>query len=334
MPDILVANTNTTDLGFLEPNLIDDVTVNCDMLTNAADGTPIKAIAWDERGRSIRTHLYFEDGQGNVAIQNIDNPIIGKRPDIVLGDDIRFPGVNYRAAVIYVAADDRVKIRFYTLTNIGTPGFTATADALEITLGSNKQLYAHDTDPQPHIDMWSDANNRITDYIGNNLHGMWEWVATWSEPNGGVSYYNNVWYAHGHINNSIITIPASLSGTIATVHKDRCKMSDVACYTDITTGQKIAAFVYCTPYDPNYMVVTELDMTTSGSHFVSAMTVLNSAWAFFPRIESMSQYHPWIEPAKWQVVVSASVGSPFNPQIPWLQYPYRFGGHLISTCRF
>nr|HQE11613.1 hypothetical protein [Flavipsychrobacter sp.] len=64
LPDVWVSDVTTTK-NHIPTTLLDDVVVNCDMITDVNSDLPIKAIVWDEGVLSRVSHLYFEDGAGN-----------------------------------------------------------------------------------------------------------------------------------------------------------------------------------------------------------------------------------------------------------------------------
>jgi hypothetical protein len=310
LPDVWVSDVTTTNSYIPDP-IIDDVVVNSDMITDVNSDLPIKAIAWDEGARSQTTHLYFEDGAGNRASFPYGGRTInGHRPDIVLGNDINNPTQNYRAAVVYVDQNDYIHVQFYTLKNAGTPNFEAVFSN-SIPLAKEQQsLPYYDTDPLPHIDMWSEPTTSITGSNGKSYHALYEWVATWSEPYLGTT---DVYYAQGHINGGALVTPRTTLSSFA-AHSGISDMSDVACYTEIATGRKRAAFCYTYQKRSN-LVVTEIDMTVPGSHFLYDSTHLTANWVLFPRIEAMSLYTSLLEPARWEVVT-------IEGQLWGLQHPY------------
>lgn len=296
LSDQFLSNVTTSILG--TPNTgADDVTINCDML-NDGGGNAIKAIAWDEGSRSDAGHLYFEDGQGNDVFLQFR----GVHPDIVLGHSDNLG--DYRAAVVYIVRVNTntsyAMIDFYDLTGLGTTGFTATY-ANTVQLSSNLGII-YDTDPVPHIDMWSDdvAGTQI-----NGLPGMREFAVTWNEASG-EPYYNWGRIATGTIN---INPPGFPKGDLVTPAFTTFRgFNDVACYTDVSptnplAPQRIAAITY--GEGGNTVVVQELDFTTASPTATQIIprTTYSTSYPYFPRIEAMSQHDGTLQ-TKWQTVVT------------------------------
>lgn len=290
LSDQFLANVTTYDAASASASSSeDDVTINCDML-NDGSGNAIKAIAWDEGSASFQAHLYFEDGQGNDVFLQFD----GVHPDIVLGN-----GENgaYRAAVVYIAGIYPV-IDFYTLTGLGTTSFAATYTGT-VQLSTNSVGSVSGSSDIPHIDMWSDntAGAQV-----NGLPGMWDFVVTWEEGLLGDINYN--W---GNIvSETMYDVSPGRQVNIAVPASGR-KFTDVACYTNLSTNTRWAAFTYV---DGVNVDVAEMNFTgaTPPSPLPALSTPINYGVGvtnnFLPRIEAMSQWDPSSFAIPWQMVVS------------------------------
>jgi len=314
LPDVWVSDVTTTK-NHIPTTLLDDVVVNCDMITDVNSDLPIKAIVWDEGVLSRVSHLYFEDGAGNRAsFQNDEHTFTGHRPDIVLGNDVFSPSPSanptYRAVVIYIDSADYIRVNFYNLTNAGTPAFNA-----KLTSSSQLSQYTqinffnpqyHDTDPMPHIDMWSEATANIIGTNGKAYHALYEWVATWSEINFQTGL-SNIFYTSGHINGTNYTpIPLQHTKTAA-LFKDSSDMPDVACGTNFVTGEKYASFVYRTFNPTTALQVADYNFTKDT---VTKYWNYRANTALFPRIEAMNLFDPSNE-ARWDVVSILGI-APFS----------------------
>jgi hypothetical protein len=248
----------------------------------------IKAVAWDQGTASNVTRLYFEDGQGHTATYMFP----GVHPDIVLGDDRNNPGQIYRAAVIYIRSGGYVVMDFYRLVGLGTPSFTVNYVST-VPLSNTNIGPLYNTSMNPHIDMWSDANNRV-----NGYPGMYEFAVTWNERNN--LYYNWGNIAAGTLNLAIGG--AQVNGSLATNGRKYC---DVACYTNVATGQPLATFCtgeYVAPWSCDLVAYT-LDFT-SGIPSLVGTNSTNFQDVMFPRIEAMNQYDPTTLATPWQIVSS------------------------------
>lgn len=268
----------------------DDVTINCDML-NDGSGNAIKAIAWDEGTGSNVTHVYFEDGQGNSVIVELS----GVHPDIVLGHNADGHS-DYRAAVIYIdrvsPTSSYVKLAFYDLTSLGGTGFTATPSGSPILLSTTDLGTVYDTRPIPHIDMWSDNSVGAT---VNGYPGMWDFAVTWNEA-------NQVHYNWGNISSATL-YDSSPNGQPVNASITSQLFTDVACYTDLSTGNKIAAFSYV---DGTNIYVYERNFSATPVPAFHNSTTFSQGITrnLFPRIEAMSQWNSSSITSPWLTVVS------------------------------
>ncbi len=287
-----------------------------------AHARPIKGIAWDEGTRSNQGHLYFEDGHGNDVFLQFH----GVHPDIVLGNSDN--SNDYRAAVVYIlrvnATTSYPMIDFYDLTGLGTTGFTATHTGT-LQLSTTNLGIIYDTDPIPHIDMWSD------DTPGAQINGypaMREFAVSWNEG-------NDVHYNWGRIGSGTVYLPLSTfpNGDKVNQSPTHRTYNDVACYTDVSTGQKLA--VFCYNEWPNGLVVYELDFTIASPTATFSTTTNFWQGVTFPRIEAMSQYDPSNFAAPWDVVASRGTSCweynivSFGTDISTTLLA---GGHFMSTA--
>ncbi|HRO43808.1 MAG TPA: T9SS type A sorting domain-containing protein [Flavipsychrobacter sp.] len=327
LPDNFLTNVTTSVLG-VPAACPDDVTLNCDMLSDG-HANPIKGIAWDEGTRSNVGHLYFEDGQGNSVFVDFN----GVHPDIVLGDHDDNPGVDYRAAVVYITTTPttpsatRLMIDFYDLTGLGTTSFAATlTGSQQLSTSDFGTLY--DTRPIPHIDMWSD--NTPGAQI-NGYPAMREFVVTWNET----GLFQDVYYNWGRIGTG--TLYVSIGGAKVNPVANYRNFNDVACYTDLSNPsapRKIAAITY--GETGNTLVVEELDFTSASPTATPiANTNFSTPYPYFPRIEAMSQWDGTLA-TKWQTVVThlsscweynntSATGSDISTSL-------LAGGHFMSTA--
>ncbi|MBS1775529.1 MAG: hypothetical protein JSS64_04525, partial [Bacteroidetes bacterium] len=220
---------------FVNPTLPDQVVspvnfstspnINCDML-NDGMGNFIKAIAWDEGVGTFNTHLYFEDGAGHT----IHYGLPGVLPDIVLGNvrggtDIP---TEYRVAVVAISSNSIPTIWFFTLNGVGTPAFSIKpTGSFSLTTTGVGTIY-NLSSVLPHIDMWSNANNKV-----NGLPGMYEFAVSWVEN-------NKVMYNVGDINSGSLYNP--IRGKHVNIAGQLNVWCDVACYTNVQTGSRYATF--------------------------------------------------------------------------------------------
>ncbi|MBS1776359.1 MAG: T9SS type A sorting domain-containing protein, partial [Bacteroidetes bacterium] len=239
--------------------------------------------------RSQQTYLYFEDGKGNTTTYKLK----GVHPDIVLGDDRDRLGVDYRVAVTYIDPSGYPMLAFYKLIMLGTPSFTVVPLNV-IQLSTNAAPGIYDTEPIPHIDMWSDANNPV-----NGYPGMYEFAVTWNEM-------GDVKYNWGNINAGSVYLPVGgqLIGKPPATLYGRA-YTDVACYTNVYSGRKYATFSTVEPLAPfscNLDAYT-FDFTTGLPYWVSTNT-FNTISVLFPRIEAMNQYDSVQCAVPWEIVYS------------------------------
>ncbi|MBS1774952.1 MAG: hypothetical protein JSS64_01575, partial [Bacteroidetes bacterium] len=281
---------------FVNPTLPDQVVspvnfstspnINCDMLNNGK-GNFIKAIAWDEGVGTFNTHLYFEDGAGHT----IHYGLPGVLPDIVLGNNRDVPK-DYRVAVVAIASNSIPTIWFFTLSGVGTPGFSITpTGVLSLTTASVGTVY-NLSPVLPHIDMWSDANNKV-----NGLPGMYQFAVSWVEP--GV---NAVKYNVGDINSGTLYNPiGGIAVSSSSVGNIWC---DVACYTNVQTGSRYATFCSQDLGAPLPLVAYTLDFSSGSVGAPISKNSFVSPFVFCPRIEAMSQYDPTFVAYPWQIICS------------------------------
>ncbi|MBS1741303.1 MAG: T9SS type A sorting domain-containing protein, partial [Bacteroidetes bacterium] len=278
LPDQVVSPVNFST----SPN------INCDML-NDGMGNFIKAIAWDEGVGTFNTHLYFEDGFGHTAQYTLPALL----PDIVLGNvrggtDIP---TEYRAAVVAIAANSIPTIWFFTMKGMGTPGFTIYPTG-SFSLTTTKVGTIYNLSPVlPHIDMWSDANNKV-----NGLPGMYQFAVSWVEPS-----VNAVKYNVGDITSGTLNNPIGGKNVNLGVGNIWC---DVACYTNVQTGSRYATFCSQDLGTPLPLAAYTFDFSSGPVGVPISKNSFVSPFVFCPRIEAMSQYDPTFVAYPWQIICS------------------------------
>ena len=303
LSDVWVDQVTTTNMGVPDHKL-DDVVVNCDMIKTLHD-QPIIGIAWDEGCQSNVSHAFFKDYSGHTYTINID----GSRPDIVIGDNPDQPG-RYRAAITYYDAGNFVRLDFYDLIDVGLPTFNVASAGITLPpLSFSAYPPFSDTDPMPHLDMWTDTRQ----YNKDGFHRLDELIVTWTEldPIG----TSDIYYALYNMSGFKLQGRTNLSAQVAS-HTGHSESSDVACYTLInnpSNPQKFAVFTYtvATPgAPPSILTAVRLLIPPFGTPTIVDTINHSVASVLFPRIESLSiQYVP--EPL-WQVAVSARVGSGYQ----------------------
>ena len=303
LPDQIVDPVTTRNLG-VGNSRPDDVVVNCDMLL-AHTLKPVLGIVWDEGCKSNNVYAYFRDvSTGLEARVQID----GSRPDIVIADNPSFPG-RYRAIIAHYDRSNRVWITMFDLIGIGTPGFAATYFTdYQITAVSYPAPF-YDTDPMPHIDMWSNP------LCNANINGtpplpcMHDYIVTWTEVDQ-FTGTSDVFYRVGDASGSIpVSAPKNLSTGITGGHAGFSEWSDVACYSDVTNInaiEKHAVFTYRTNINavPSGLAVVDVNITTAAAPVVHNQNV---DYALFPRIEAMNLIRQGFDASIWQVVTIAQV---------------------------
>jgi hypothetical protein len=357
---ITCANTVTpVNANAFTATLVDDVVVNCDMLQVDNDGHTLKAIAYGRRffpvlsgTGSASSHVYCEDWNGNSLTIPLPTNVGGNpfadasRPDVVLADDFADQGGgssgwtgDYKVAVVYQINTD-VYLDVYKLSNLGTGSFSYT------TIVSQHQVNTirHPADTfhtGPHIDMWSDANNLNSN---NGLPSMHEFAIVWAEDpcvfpftclgHSGNIEASEVMYMAGDIND------VSYATNWLPVHLEFDHwFPDVACLTDINTGEKKMQIVYNQwapyPYDLDYV---EFNYSTPAP---ITSTPIDNGEFFSPRIEAMSQYDNTAGTIKWQAAASKGLFS-INPMgggpYGWRVYQYNdfngYGGSHLSSPHY
>src|SRR5690606_16014848 len=224
--------------------------------------------------------------QPDVVIANVIEDFDGAVPDFIIG-------------VVYVeevpgTGGGHVFMRTYGVYNVGTPGIYLSLLQQSGQINGLDVVTKHgNIDGNPHIDMWT--STIPSDYVEGNP-GLRDFAISWSEdltytacsgpfPN---NYYLNpptVYYAHADINN------------IAPVVLNKVKvgpsngMSDVACFTDMATGQQMLAVAYggAVSCSLTGLAVNEYER---GDLLPTATYHLSSDNPVIVRIEAMSHYYP------------------------------------------
>jgi hypothetical protein len=298
--------------------LDNDVTVNCDMMQVDQQGNTIKAIAygrryfWGAPSLAPEAHIYCADWAGNNLTINL--PIDADKPDVAIGDTVDNNGtVAYRVAVVYQVNYD-VFVDVWQLDNAGTPAFSAT-NVLSMKQMNKSGYYADTFHTDPHIDMWSDAVNLNP---ATGLPTMHQFAVIWSQdpalwpyspPHGTDIDASELNYLVGDINN-----PAgSFNGASGISLGNTAYMPDVACLTDVRSGDQKMEITFTVPFSPplgSQVFQTEFNYTLNGgSSTPSPITAPPTASMlglghFSPRIEAMSQYDPGAGIVQWQIAVT------------------------------
>ncbi|HTM64854.1 MAG TPA: T9SS type A sorting domain-containing protein [Flavipsychrobacter sp.] len=269
----------------------DDVTVNCDMLSNA-DGQPIRAIVWDDGSRGNNTtlpvgmvHLYVADYAGHSF--QVDFP--GAHPDVVLCDDPNNPGVNYRVAVAHVDAAFTLRVSYYFISGVGSSSLAVGYIGFQ-QLSYTPHYWLFDTEVLPHIDITPDLPGTAP----GGLPLMHRFVATFENAGG-------IYYATGDVGTP--TTPLSFALV------DYGTQPDVSGETDVTTGNGYANIVYRKDVVPQTVPPTLPSLAlarvslTSGTFTISTLDNNNGNTRGFllPRIESMNLLNPAAPGAEWEV---------------------------------
>ncbi|HRO43547.1 MAG TPA: hypothetical protein PL009_11985, partial [Flavipsychrobacter sp.] len=300
---------------------LEDVVINCDMLQlgNDDDAPLLKTVAWDNGVRYVVTQgwsavpqawFWVEDGSGNS--QTITLPQYSKQPDIVLGHG-QFPhssGTSYALAVVYLVEPNpftqpvtaNLYVDVYELTNVGNPSFSVnlvTSQPISLTGFPGIFTENGDTDGNPHIDMWSDANNTVDGHP--SLH---ELAIVWSEgySPGTITPFTPatpgaVFYTHADLF-SMGGFAASITGNTTLLNSTSSGMADVACLTDHNDmgSHKMMEIVYGDDPNAGDLYHAEVNLTLA----TTTTTLLSNDRPVISRIEAMSQYYGTaISGTKW-----------------------------------
>ncbi len=272
-PDIAVTSGGTTDAR----------NVNCDMIYHPGGGGQLRAIAYDDYNTNT-SYVYLEDYSGGTTTITIPGAI---DIDVVLGDDMNNPGTDFIATVVYNASSTAI-IETYTIT--GTGGGSLVASPTNIA--TLPVMTTGISNVPPHIDLYPDMNNLIS-----GIPALHEYAVTWSEYQPFVG--NDVYLTHGDIAN-----PGSF-GTQYTITTGGTGIwPDVACLTDITTGDPYAYVPYMNW--PN-IDLWEVNLNTTATSLTSAINSNNVEKSV--RIEAMNQYDPGAGLQKYEIAYAESNGS-------------------------
>jgi len=279
---------------------INAMNVNCDMMYRP-NGGHLRAVVYDD----INTNMGFVNLQ-DYAGGNLTIPIPGGLyPDIVIGDDMGAPGINYRIGVVYGASITRFAT--YTITGVGTGTLGATpVSNIQVSIpGSNTSRY-------PHIDLYPDLSSAP---IGN-YRAYHQFAITWSEALVG-SPGMDVFVTRGDLMS-----PTVLSPYISVTAGGTGMMSDVACLVDVSTGNAWAYMSYFKT-TTNNVDIAALNLTTG------VLTITPSVGgniASLPRIEAMNYHNPATGYPRYQVAYTRTS----SPTVVW-GYNNVLGNINLST---
>lgn len=245
-------------------------TVNCDMVTCPdVPSEHLRVVAWDDASQG-----YFKiwDNMGNSS------PIIPLNtgeylPDVVIGCYEIANVIYYEVcvvAIVYNTTTSSYDINFsrYPITNVHTPSLNVAAPTT--TLISTPGVGAAHW---PHIDMFADP----TQILGSSYPALHEYAISWTEA----------WNARFYTGDLT-------SGANSTYSLGSSIYTDIACYTDIQTGDKHAVTVVgCNCFSTD---VTDYNLTSG-----SAATTNLTSYSSTSRIEAMSLYDPNSGDAKWTI---------------------------------
>jgi hypothetical protein len=315
-----------------------DIMIPCDQdaMRKGEDAPPqecpgtLKAIVWDNGERppytpnASESWLYVEEPYGGNITLSLGSGT--KDPDVVIANDVD-AGPNgqpdYVIAVVYtleVTQPQQWSGTYYQPFGTGTSDvYLSTYDVFLIAGGGVNVIPREGPvmlnfspagsgpcrDGNPHIDMWTNANNPI-----NNLPSLREIAICWSEGYSSTAMVtppltwvvltsnpSDLWYTYGDINN-ISGIPS-----VKVQRKPNDGYTDIACYTDVTNNDNHVVIAYNQLLTTGTSFLVEDNVPSAGS---IASIPLPNGNALITKIEAMSQNDPNDGDIDWEVVATQS----------------------------
>ncbi len=262
--------------------------INCDALELSIGGNKytLSTVVWDNvtngPTESVTVQVQFKgatvagSGTRRVTIPK------AKRPDVMIGNTTN----GYYIGVIYENTGT-IELRVYQANispapSIGLTLTLLTTQVLETRLGT-----------WPHIDGYTDANTTI-----NGAPAVPEFAASWHYNGSSPGITMVGMGVVGNIEPPVTTtvIPWLVWG--APFH------SDISAYTDVSTGDKYAAFVWTQSgmATQTELIISRAPVTSSISQEWAPEYNFNPYTLGVPRIESQSQYDNTSGNPEWVVV--------------------------------
>jgi hypothetical protein len=290
--------TSITQAQPIMPATIPDVTaglgsnvtnINCDALELQLSGNryTLSAVTWDNVASGPTEYLNMQvtfkgaTVAGSIS-RSIGNLNKGKRPDIMIGHTAN----GYYIGLIYEISNT-IELRVYQATLTTSPSINLaltllTTQVLETRLGQ-----------WPHIDGYTDANTLI-----NGAPTIPEFAASWHYNGSSPGITMVGMGVVGNIEPPISTtvIPWLVWGAEYN--------SDITAYTDISTGDKCAAFVWTQNgiSTQTELIISRAPVTATISQEWAPEYNFNPYILGVPRIESQSQYNNTLGRPEWMVV--------------------------------
>lgn len=255
--------------------------VNCDMIynINAGNSGQLRAVAYDDYA-ATNSYVYLEDYSGGATTITIPG---ATDIDVVLGDDMSNPGVDYLAVVVYIMSGTPY-IETYSIVGTGTGGLTASSvNIATLPAGGNCFM-------PPHVDLFPDPSTLI-----NGLPALYQYAATWSER---VGSNFDIYLTHGDI-----SAPGTFINTYTVTTNGLGYWPDVACLWDVSTNE---AYAYVPYMNSNTVDLFEVNLTTTAT---STTATISTVWVEKSiRIEAMNLYDPANGLQKYEIAYAGAVG--------------------------
>ena len=293
-------NTNTF-VTALTATTSEKMVTNSDMMRDPAGN--IKTVAWsfNQGGFGMTPWaygaVYVEDYSGHSY--SISLPSSSLEPDVVLATtyDASISSYAYQVAFVYTDLRQNCYLEVWDLKDVGLPTFYATPSVF----CPSRVILSSSCTGMPHIDMWSDLAN-----VWNGYPTMHEFAVVWQDAGSG-----DLKYAVKDV-----SIAATTSGS-SLISRSHCYAPDVACLTDVSTGDQFLELVYGDGAiaSPNgsataALTIAEYNYTSRSFSTGYPATLAPANLMFTPRIEAMNQYYSGAStvPTKWQVAYVKGTG--------------------------